>query len=54
MLQVVFNISWQQHITNKELYGDLPKVSDKVAARRHKLAGTVSSTQSYQHPHYMN
>ncbi len=39
MLRVVFNISWQQHITNKELYGDLPKVSDKVAARRLKLAG---------------
>ena len=26
-------------ITNKELYGDLPKVLDKVAARRLKLAG---------------
>ena len=39
MLEVVYNISWQQHITNKELYGDLPKVSEKVAARRLKLAG---------------
>ena len=33
MLQVVFNTSWQQHITNKEVYSDLPKVSDTVAAR---------------------
>ena len=39
MLLVVFTISWQQHITSKELYSDLPKVSDKVAARRLKLAG---------------
>ena len=39
MLVVVLNISWQQHITNTELYGDLPNVPDKVAARRPKLAG---------------
>ena len=38
MLWVVFNICWQQHITNKELYRDLPKVSNKVATRRLKLA----------------
>ena len=36
---MIFNISWQQQIINKELYGDLPKVSDKVAGRRLKLAG---------------
>ncbi len=36
MLWVVFNISWQQHITSTELYGDLPTVSVKVAARRPK------------------
>ena len=39
MLWVVFNINWQQHITNWELYGDLPKVSDKISARRLKPAG---------------
>ena len=38
MLYVVFNISWQLCITNKELYGHL-KVYDKVAARRLKLLG---------------
>ena len=38
-VQWVWLISWQQHLTNKKLYGNLPKVSDKVAARRLKLAG---------------
>jgi hypothetical protein len=35
----VLNISRQQHITNRELYGELPKVTSKIAARRLKLAG---------------
>ena len=39
MLRVIFNISWQQHITNEELYDDLPKITDKIATRRLRLAG---------------
>ncbi len=39
MLWIVFNISWQQHITNKELNSNLPKDSDKVAARGLRLTG---------------
>ena len=38
-------ISWQQHITNKELYGDASEVSDKVSAWRLKLAD-----QCLRHP----
>ena len=34
-----FDISWKLDVTNKELCGDLPKVSDKVAARRLNLSG---------------
>ena len=43
MLRVVLNVNWCDHIsTNSDLYhiyGDLPKVSDKVAWRRVALAG---------------
>ena len=36
---MVLNIMWWQHIPNTDLYGDLPKVGDKVAARRMSLVG---------------
>ena len=39
MLRVVLNVNWRDHICNNDLYGDLPKVSDKVAWRRLGLAG---------------
>ena len=39
MLRMALNISWKQHLTNEQLYGRLPKVSSKIAARRLKLAG---------------
>ena len=39
MLRMVFNVSWQDKLTNKELYGNLPPVSSKVGLRRLKLAG---------------
>ena len=32
MLRMVFNISWKDHVTNAELYGDLPRLTDKIAA----------------------
>ena len=38
MLRTVYNIHWQQHTTNKELYGDLPKLSQKVRERRERFA----------------
>ena len=33
------NIHWSSKTTNKELYGKLPAVSDKIASRRLQLAG---------------
>ena len=39
MLRAVLNIKWWQHIPNSDLYGDLPKAGDKVAARRMSLVG---------------
>ena len=43
MLRVVLNIDPCEHVTNEHLYSGLPKLSDRVAARRMKLAGQASS-----------
>ena len=45
MLRTALNISWRLHMPNEELYGELPKVSNKVAAKRMGLAG-----HCYRHP----
>ena len=42
MLQAATNVSWKDHITNKDLYGNLPKLSTKIRERRMKLAGHCS------------
>ena len=39
LLRIVFNVNWKQRITNKELYGSLPKVSEKIRDRRLRFAG---------------
>ena len=39
MLRAVLNVDQNTHITNKDLYGQLPRLSKKVAARRMRLAG---------------
>ena len=39
MLRMALNVSWKQHITNIQLYGELPPVSTKVQQRRIRLAG---------------
>ena len=31
MLRVALNVSWKQHLTNEELYGDLPKITSQIA-----------------------
>ena len=38
LLRTVFNVSWSDHLTNRELYGNLPKVTEKIKERRQKLA----------------
>ena len=42
MLRAVYNISWGDHVTNKSLYGRLPRISIVVKRRRLALAGHVS------------
>ena len=40
MLRWVVNVHWEQHMTNKQLYGDLqPLTETKIRRRRLKLAG---------------
>ena len=42
MLCAVYNISWRDHVSNKSLYGRLPRISIVVKRRRLALAGHVS------------
>ena len=39
MLRMALNVSWKQHLTNQELYQNLPNVSVKIQQRRMRLAG---------------
>ena len=39
MLRKVLNISWKQHLTNKELYGTLPPASNIIRQRRCNFGG---------------
>ena len=39
MLRMVLNVSWEDHTKNVDLYGALPRVTDKIRARRMGLAG---------------
>ena len=39
LLRRALNVSWKQHMTNVELYGEFPPVSEKTAMHRLKLAG---------------
>lgn len=41
MLRMALNIDWRLHITNRVVYGRLPRVSSKIQERRMKLAGHV-------------
>ena len=39
LLRTVFNLSWSDILTNRELYGNLPWVTEKKMERRLKLPG---------------
>ena len=45
MLRAAFNVSWRDHIPNIQLYGNIPKVTEKIRARRLQFAG-----HCYRHP----
>ena len=42
MLRSIYNMSWRQHHTIKQIYGNLPRITSIVRQRRLKLAGHVS------------
>ncbi|XP_077868031.1 uncharacterized protein LOC144357878 [Saccoglossus kowalevskii] len=39
LLRHAQNISWRQNVTNKDRYGNLPKVSKTIRKRRLRLVG---------------
>ena len=47
MLRNVLNVNWKQHMTNAELYDNLPKISQKIRERRNRLLDTASEARSW-------
>ena len=41
MLRAALNISWEEHKTNKELYGNIPPISQTIKIQRMRFAGHV-------------
>ena len=41
MLRKTLNVNWKAHMTNKELYGDLPKITSQIRKRRLQFTGTA-------------
>lgn len=39
MLRMALNVTWKEHILNKDLYAGMPKVSEKIRKRRMGIAG---------------
>ena len=39
MLRAVPGVSWKEHKTNKQLYGNLPKITDTLMIRRLRFIG---------------
>ena len=39
MVRKALDVSWKDNITNKELYGDLPKITTRISKRRLQFAG---------------
>ena len=39
LLRAAQNVSWKQHMTNKQLYGELPNISAIIAERRTQFSG---------------
>ena len=45
MLRMALNIDWRLHLTNREVYGTLPRATMKIQERRMRLAGHI-----HRHP----
>ena len=46
LLRRALNISWRSHVSNQELYGDIPKLSSTIRQRRMRFAGHCSRASS--------
>ena len=45
MLRMALDVSWEEHMKNVDLYGKLPRLTDKIRQRRMRMAG-----HSLRHP----
>ena len=45
MLRRALDVSWKDHITNEELYGDLPKITTRISKRRLQFAGNCKRSE---------
>ena len=51
MLHKALYLSWQEHSTNKNVYGKLPLVSSKIKSRRMRMTGhCIRHTELSTHP----
>ena len=41
MLRAALNFHWSQRVINKELYNDLPKITQTICYRRLKFSGHI-------------
>ena len=41
MLRTALNVHWSQRVTNKELYDDLPKITETIRYRWLKFSGHI-------------
>jgi len=48
LLKQTLNINWRQHITNEELYADLPRISETIKSADFDLLVTVGETMKQQ------
>lgn len=46
LIRRVLNVSWRDHVSNKELYGDLPLLSSTIRQRRMRFAGHCARAEN--------
>ena len=46
MLRAALNISWRDHISNKDLYGKIPKITDTILEQRLRFSGHCWRSQN--------
>ena len=47
MLRIPLSLSWRLKVKNEDLYKDIPRVTDKIKARRLQLAGHLHRMRTY-------